>query len=92
MVDKLRLDDVARRLGELLGKTVKKVDDCIGPEAAKAAQELKPGEVLLLENLRFHPEEEKNDPEFARSLASLAEVYINDAFGTACLLYTSRCV
>ena len=83
VVDKLRLDDVARRLGELLGKTVKKVDDCIGPEAAKAAQELKPGEVLLLENLRFHPEEEKNDPEFARSLASLAEVYINDAFGTA---------
>jgi len=83
VVDKLRLDDVARRLGELLGKPVKKVDDCIGPEVAKAAQELKPGEVLLLENLRFHPEEEKNDPEFAKSLASLAEIYVNDAFGTA---------
>jgi len=83
VVDQLRLDDVARRLGELLGKPVKKVDDCIGPEAAKAAEELKPGEVLLLENLRFHPEEEKNDPEFAKSLASLAEIYINDAFGTA---------
>lgn len=81
--DRLRMDDVARRLGELLGKDVKKVDDCIGSEVTKAAQDLKPGEVLLLENLRFHPEEEKNDPEFARSLASLAEIYINDAFGTA---------
>jgi phosphoglycerate kinase len=83
VVDRLRMDDVARRLGELLGKGVKKVDDCIGSEVTKAAQDLRPGEVLLLENLRFHPEEEKNDPEFARSLASLAEVYINDAFGTA---------
>jgi phosphoglycerate kinase len=83
VVEKLRLDDVARRLGELLGKEIKKVDDCIGSEAAKAADELKQGEILLLENLRFHPEEEKNDPGFAKELASLAEVYINDAFGTA---------
>lgn len=83
VVEKLRLDDVARRLGELLGREIKKVNDCIGPEAAKAAEELKEGEVLLLENLRFHPEEEKNDPGFAKELASFAEVYINDAFGTA---------
>ncbi|HBG23157.1 MAG TPA: phosphoglycerate kinase [Peptococcaceae bacterium] len=83
VVEKLRLDDVARRLGELLGKEVKKADDCIGPEVSRAAEGLKEGDVLLLENLRFHLEEEKNDPGFAKSLAFLAEVYINDAFGTA---------
>jgi phosphoglycerate kinase len=83
VVEKLRLDDVARRLGELLGKEVKKADDCIGPEVSRAAEGLKEGDVLLLENLRFHLEEEKNDPGFAKGLASLAEVYINDAFGTA---------
>lgn len=83
VVEKLRLDDVARRLGELLGSEVKKVDDCIGPQVAKAVEELKQGEVLLLENLRFHPGEEKNDPDFAKSLASLADLYVNDAFGTA---------
>ena len=81
--DKLRLTDVARRLGELLGVPVKKVDDCVGPAAAVAVQLLQPGEVLLLENLRFHPEEEANDREFARQLASLGEVYVDDAFGTA---------
>lgn len=83
VVEKLRLDDVARRLGELLGREIKKVDDCIGSEAAKAVEGLKQGEILLLENLRFHPEEEKNESGFAKELASLAEVYINDAFGTA---------
>ena len=83
VVEKLRLDDVARRLGELLGKEVKKADDCIGPEVSRAAEGLKEGDILLLENLRFHLEEEKNDPGFAKGLASLAEVYINDAFGTA---------
>lgn len=83
VVEKMRLNDVARRLGELLGKKVNKVDDCIGPEVSIAAEDLKEGEVLLLENLRFHPEEEKNDPGFAKNLAALAEVYINDAFGTA---------
>lgn len=83
VVEKLRLDDVARRLEELLGSEVKKVDDCIGPQVAKAVEELKQGEVLLLENLRFHPGEEKNDPDFAKSLASLADLYVNDAFGTA---------
>lgn len=83
VVEKLRLDDVARRLGELLGSEVKKVDDCIGSKVAKAAEDLEQGEVLLLENLRFHPEEEKNDPGFAKNLASLADLFINDAFGTA---------
>ncbi|HBI27851.1 MAG TPA: phosphoglycerate kinase, partial [Peptococcaceae bacterium] len=72
VVEKLRLDDVARRLGELLGKEVKKADDCIGPEVSRAAEGLKEGDVLLLENLRFHLEEEKNDPGFAKGLASLA--------------------
>lgn len=79
----LRLDPVARRLEELLGQSVKKVNECIGPEVEKAVAELKPGEVLLLENIRFYPEEEKNDPEFARKLASLADIYVNDAFGAA---------
>ncbi|HKM42896.1 MAG TPA: phosphoglycerate kinase [Limnochordia bacterium] len=81
--DDLRLDPIARRLGELLGKSVQKVDDCIGPEVKKAVDALKDGDVLVLENVRFHAEEEKNDPEFAKSLASLGDIYVNDAFGTA---------
>jgi phosphoglycerate kinase len=80
---KWRLDPVAKRLTELLGQPVKKVDDCVGPEAEAAAQALGPGQVLLLENVRFHPEEEKNDPDFAQKLARLGDVYVNDAFGTA---------
>ncbi|HHW41028.1 MAG TPA: phosphoglycerate kinase [Syntrophomonadaceae bacterium] len=83
VVEKLRMNDVARRLGELLGKEVQKADDCIGPEVEQAVSRLRPGDVLLLENLRFHPEEEANDREFARKLASLGDVYVNDAFGTA---------
>ncbi len=83
VVEKLRMNDVARRLGELLGKEVRKANDCVGPEAEQAVSQLKPGEVLLLENLRFHPEEEANDREFARKLASLGDIYVNDAFGTA---------
>ncbi|WP_028991098.1 phosphoglycerate kinase [Thermacetogenium phaeum] len=83
VVEGLRMTGVAKRLGELLGQEVKRVDDCVGPEVEKAVQGLRPGGVLLLENLRFHPEEEKNDPEFARKLASLADIYVNDAFGTA---------
>jgi len=79
----LRLDPVADRLGELLGKTVRKVDDCVGPEVQAAVEAMRPGDVLLLENLRFHPEEKGNDPDFARSLAELADLYVNDAFGTA---------
>jgi phosphoglycerate kinase len=81
--DSLRLAPVARRLSELLGSPVKMTDDSVGPQVEEAAQALGPGEVLLLENLRFNPEEEANDPDFAWALASLAEVYVNDAFGTA---------
>ncbi|KPK40175.1 MAG: phosphoglycerate kinase, partial [Omnitrophica WOR_2 bacterium SM23_29] len=83
IVDKLRLDPVAKRLGELLGKPVKKIDDCIGVEAQSAVFQLKPGECLLLENLRFHPEEEANGPIFSKELANLGDVFVNDAFGTA---------
>src|SRR3989338_1546398 len=78
-----RLTSVAKRLSELLGKNVQKLDDCIGPEVQQAVLAMKDGDVVLLENLRFHPEEEKNDPEFAKKLASLGEIYVNDAFGTA---------
>ena len=77
------LKPVARRLGELLGKDVRFVDDCIGPKVEKAVNELRDGQPLLLENLRFHPEEEKNDTNFAKQLAKLGDVYVNDAFGTA---------
>ncbi len=80
---KMSLKPAASRLSELLGKPVGFATDCVGPEVEKQAQTLKDGEVLLLENLRFHPEEEKNVPDFARRLAALAEVYVNDAFGTA---------
>jgi phosphoglycerate kinase len=79
----LRMDPVARRLSELLGRDVAKADDCVGPEVKDAAAGLQPGQLLLLENLRFHPEEEGNDPAFAKRLASLADVYVNDAFGAA---------
>ena len=81
--DKFRLAPVAKRLSELIGKPVATTRDCIGPEAEAAAKALKSGDILLLENLRFHAEEEKNDPDFSKALASLAEVYVNDAFGTA---------
>ncbi|MGA2191786.1 MAG: phosphoglycerate kinase [Nitrospirota bacterium] len=74
---------VAKRLQRLLDREVTFVKDCVGPEVEKAVQEMKPGDVILLENLRFHPEEEKNDPAFAKALASLCDYYVNDAFGTA---------
>lgn len=80
---KYSLKPVAERLGELLGRPVRLAPDCVGPEVERMARELKPGDVLLLENLRFHPEEEANDPGFARQLAGLGDVYVNDAFGTA---------
>src|SRR5215475_10423352 len=80
---KYSLKPVAGKLGELLGKPVQFAPDCVGPEVQKMASALKPREVLLLENLRFHAEEEKNDPAFAQQLASLCDVYVNDAFGTA---------
>lgn len=79
----MSLKPVAARLQELLGKPVAFAEDCIGPEAENAAAALKNGEVLLLENVRFHPEEEANDPAFAEKLAKLADVYVNDAFGSA---------
>lgn len=79
----LRLDPVAARLSELIGRPVRKVNDCVGPQVEATARALQPGEVLLLENLRFYKEETQNDPEFAKKLASLADVYVNDAFGAA---------
>jgi phosphoglycerate kinase len=82
-VDSMRLAPVAAAFGKLLGKEVRSIPECIGETARKAAADLKDGEVLLLENLRFHPEEEGNDPAFARELASLGDMYVNDAFGTA---------
>ena len=83
VVDDLRMAPVAARLAELLGRPVETVGDCVGPQAEAAARALGPGEVLLLENLRFHAEETADDPDFARRLAALADVYVNDAFGTA---------
>jgi len=81
--DDLRLDPVAKRLSELLGKPVKKLNDCIGEEVEKEVANMNPGDVVLLENIRFYKEEEANDPEFAKKLAKLADLYVNDAFGTA---------
>ncbi|MDI6894083.1 MAG: phosphoglycerate kinase [Bacillota bacterium] len=77
------LAPVREHLEQLLGQPVGWAPDCVGPEAERAAEELEPGQVLLLENLRFHPGEEKNDPEFARALARLADAYVDDAFGAA---------
>lgn len=81
--DSLRLNPVAARLSELLGKEVKKCDDCIGDEVAQTVSSMSDGDVALLENVRFYAEEEKNDPEFAKKLAANADLYVNDAFGTA---------
>jgi phosphoglycerate kinase len=83
VIEKLRLDPVARRLSELLEQKVKKLNDCIGEEVEKAVLNMQKDEVILLENLRFHPEEEKNNPEFAKALSNLADIFVNDAFGTA---------
>lgn len=77
------LKPAAERLSKLIGKEVKLAPDCIGAETEKMVNEMKPGEVVLLENLRFHKQEEKNDLEFAKQLANLGDVYINDAFGSA---------
>ncbi|MEO3706674.1 phosphoglycerate kinase [Trichormus azollae] len=81
--DKLRLTPVAKRLSELLGQEVVKTDDCIGDNVATKVGALQNGQVLLLENVRFYKEEEKNHPEFAKKLAANADFYVNDAFGTA---------
>jgi phosphoglycerate kinase len=80
---KYSLAPAATHLGELLGKKVPFAPDCVGPAVEKLVASMKPGDVLLLENLRFHAEEEKNDPAFARALAALADVYVDDAFGSA---------
>jgi len=83
VLPELSLRPVAQRLKELLGREVKMAPDCVGEEVKALIEGMGPGDLILLENLRFHPEEEKNDPEFARALAALADVYVNDAFGTA---------
>jgi len=80
---KYSLKPVAQRLGKLLGKPVAFAPDCVGPEVQKMVDSLRDGDVLLLENLRFHAEEEKNDPAFAKQLAALCDAYVNDAFGAA---------
>jgi len=80
---KYSLAPVVKRLSELLGQAVQLAGDCVGDVVREAVNKLQDGQVLLLENLRFHAEEEKNDPTFARDLATLAELYVNDAFGTA---------
>jgi len=82
-VPQLSLAPVAKRLSRLLDKQVSMAGDCIGPDVKKLVEAMKPGDVILLENLRFHPEEEKNDESFARELAGFADVYIDDAFGNA---------
>ena len=83
VVESMRLTPVAKRLEELLGRKVTKTDDCIGDAVKRCVAAMKPGDVVLLENLRFHAEEEANDPGFAKELASLGDVFVNDAFGTA---------
>jgi len=83
VIDSQRMKPVAEQLSGLIGKEVKYVDDCIGEKVEQAIDQLKNGEILLLENLRFHEEETKNDPEFAKQLAKLGDTYVNDAFGTA---------
>ena len=82
-VDRLSLSPVAKRLSRLLGKEVRISADCVGPETSHLVDQMKPGDILLLENLRFHPEEEANADEFAKALADYADVYIDDAFGNA---------
>jgi len=82
-VPSLSLEPVAVKLGELLRRPVTFLQDCVGPEVETRVKSLQPGEISLLENLRFHPEEERNDPAFAAKLARLGDVYVNDAFGSA---------
>ncbi|HZV78113.1 MAG TPA: phosphoglycerate kinase [Candidatus Binatus sp.] len=83
VVDSLRMAPVAVALSRALGKEVKTAPDCVGPAVQAAVAALADGDILLLENLRFHPEEEANDPQFSRELASLGDLYVDDAFGTA---------
>ncbi len=82
VVDDLRMDGVAFRLGQLLDKKVKKLNDCVGDYVKDEVMKMSEGDVAVLENIRFHPEEEENDEKFSKQLAELAELYVNDAFGT----------
>lgn len=83
VIEELRVKPLAARLSQLMGVPVLVAPDCVGIEVEQAVVSLKEGDILLLENVRFHPEEEANDPGFARALANLADIYVNDAFGTA---------
>jgi phosphoglycerate kinase len=83
VVEELRLAPAAKRLSELLNKPVKALSDCIGSDVERAVSELQEGEIVLLENLRFHPQEEANDPDFAKTLSHLADIYVDDAFGAS---------
>ena len=83
VVDGLRLDPVAECLAELLGRPVRKLDDCVGPEVEAVVAGMQPGDVILLENTRFYAEDESNDPDFANRLAALGDIFVNDAFGAA---------
>ena len=83
IVESLRMAPLAPQLARALGREIKTCPDCVGPAAEAAVGALRDGEILLLENLRFHPEEEKNDPAFAQALARLGDIYVDDAFGTA---------
>ncbi|MBI3615198.1 MAG: phosphoglycerate kinase [Candidatus Omnitrophica bacterium] len=83
VVEELRMGPVGEALSQLIGRPVRTAGDCVGPEVEQQAAGLKPGEILLLENLRFHPEEEENDPVFSKNLARLGDLYVNDAFGAA---------
>jgi phosphoglycerate kinase len=89
VVESLRLTPVQKRLEEYLSTDITKTDDCVGREVEEKIKKMKGGEILLLENLRFHKEEKENNPEFARELAGLADVYINDAFGSCHRLHAS---
>jgi phosphoglycerate kinase len=89
VVDNLRMAPAAQRLSQLMGLPVSMVSDCIGQEVESKVKTLKEGDILVLENLRFHPEEEANDPDFARKLASLADIYVDDAFSTAHRVHAS---
>jgi phosphoglycerate kinase len=83
VVPELKMDPVAARLSELLGRQVQKMDACTGTEVEEAAETMRPGDVILLENTRFNPEEKENDPGFAKQVAGLADIFVNDAFGAA---------
>ncbi|MCK5707972.1 MAG: phosphoglycerate kinase [Candidatus Aureabacteria bacterium] len=83
VVDSMKMDPIAKRLSELINKNVKKLDDCVGVEVEKEVAAMQSGDVILLENLRFHAEEKSGDEDFAKKLAGLCDIYINDAFGTS---------